>query len=193
MFEENYGTNMSERITIVLGHLQMESSYLDTVIESSLKIQELLRESRQSNPSSGDDAAKPSQIQAEKNERIAEQLGEIRWDISNQFIPVLVARKKLPEILKQFDPAKSTAPSLSQLSGMINEPFRTKLEDLGREIQDKLNRIYSINMGSQTILLYTLDYYERLLHGSEVKKSHYYNATGQSHSSYTASALNANC
>lgn len=199
MFDENYGTNMAERITIVLGHLQMESIYLDTVIESGREIQSILRQQRER--VSGDQSDEPHDeeatpgrfFQQERNERIRERLAELRSEISTRFLPVLEARKKLPGILKQFDPACAEAPSLTALSFLVAESYRTRLKELRDEIRSKLNQVYSITMGNQTVLIYTLNYYDQLLNGN-ADRPDYYNANGQTTSqNYGTNFLKTNC
>ncbi len=192
MFQQDFGTSVAERLTIVFGHLQMESLYLDTVIESGLEIQQILREQR-SIPTAvvGEEATAAQR----ENQKIMERLNQLRDGISKRFLPVLEARKKLPGVLKTFAPTgEDEAPSLTSLFFLINEPFRSKLKNLREEIRTKLDKVYSITMGNQTVLIYTLNYYDVLLNGN-APKSDCYNASGltQAQSFFKSTFVATNC
>lgn len=191
MFQEDFGTSVAERLTIVFGHLQMESLYLDTVIESGLEIQEILRKQRSIPTAVAGEEATLAQTETQK---IMQRLTELREEISERFLPVLEARKKLPAILKTFVPEGEESPSLSSLFFLIKDPFRSKLKNLREEIKKKLDKVYSITMGNQTVLIYTLNYYDVLLNGN-TPKSDCYDASGltQAQSFLKSTFVATNC
>lgn len=174
MSEQENSTSLAERLNIVFGHLEMESLYLDTVIESGLEIQEILRQQRNVPTGVTGDQSEAAQRETQK---IMERLGKLRDGISERFLPVLEARKKLPAILKSFAAEGEETPSLTSLFFMIEDPYRSKLKALRDEIRTKLDKVYSITMGNQTVLIYTLNYYDVLLNGNQ-PKSDCYNANG---------------
>lgn len=189
--EQEQEMSSPERLKLVFEHLQMESLYLDTVIESGLEIQEILRQQRNIPTGVTGDQATAAQQETRK---IMDRLGTLRENISERFLPVLEARKKLPDVLKTFVAEGEAPPSLTSLFFLIDDPYRSQLKVLRDEIRKKLDKVYSITMGNQTVLIYTLNYYDVLLNGNQ-PKSDCYNANGiaQSQTNTQSTFIATNC
>jgi flagellar biosynthesis/type III secretory pathway chaperone len=207
----NSNLPMNEKISFIVEHLRTESKHLDEVIESSLEMQAILRESRNHPPaklhvagdseSSERETESPSDkpngqnLQSERTERLNDRLRELRTDIAQRALPVLEGRKQLVEVLKAVDSNAEKTPSLSELATQVDEPLRTELKQLRSDIRSKLNQVHSISMGNQAVLLYTLDFYNRLLTGlsTDGEQSSYYNSTGRSQNHFAGSFVQTKC
>ena len=203
-----FNSPMNEKISFIVEHLRTESKHLDYVIESSLEIQSILREFRNNrasmrqeesdsntSPSETEKPNKKPDLRSRRTERSNERLRELRADIAQRALPVLEGRKKLVEILKAVDSTAEKTPSLVELASQVDEPLRTELKQLRSDIRSKLNQVHSISMGNQAVLLYTLDFYNRLLTGlsTDGEQSSYYNSTGRSQKRVAGSFVQTNC
>ena len=214
MYDPNTDSLSTESISFIVKHLSVESSHLDTVIESSLEMQAILRESRNSrvpgntlettnddkpsNENNSPDAETQSAnnlLQTERNRRLQDRLTKLRQEITQQAMPVLEGRRELVEILNAIQPSAEKTPSLSELSTKVEEPLRKELKQLRNEIRGKLNQVQSISMGNQAVLLYTLDFYNRLLTGlsTDGERSSYYDSTGQSQNRLAGGFVQTDC
>ena len=204
MSEAKSSSPMNEKIAFIVEHLRAESNHLDLVIESSLEMQSILRESRD-NRNPGKKAANEAEttsgkpesdgLQVERNQRLNDRLHELRSDIATRALPVLEGRKKLVEVLNAVDANSKKTPSLSELASQVDEPLRTELKQLRNDIRGKLNEVHAISMGNQAVLLYTLDFYNRLLTGlaTDGEQSSYYNSTGRSQNHIAGSFVQTKC
>ena len=208
MSNSKFNSPTNEKISFILEHLRTESNHLDYVIESSLEIQSILRgfrnqrtptrqEENDGNPGQNETAARdqPSDLQSKRIERSNERLHELRAKIAQRAVPVLNGRKKLVEMLKAVDSTAEKTPSLVELASQVDEPLRTELKQLRSDIRSKLNQVHSISMGNQAVLLYTLDFYNRLLTGlsTDGQQSSYYNSTGRSQNHVAGSFVQTKC
>jgi hypothetical protein len=181
---------LNAAVEFVLAHLQKESEYLDTVIQCSLRMKDLLRRrSTQTQPDDPTvpDAANPVELAA-GNEldrpdilEPHEQLTALRGDLARQFVPVLEGRQQMQSALGTVEPLLKNPPTAIALAAKLPDPQRRELKRLRLEIKDKLNEVRSITMGNQAVLLYTMDFYQRLLNGlsNEVPATNAYNADGR--------------
>ena len=196
-------SKMREKLSLIVRHLRVESTYLDTVVESSLKMQAILRERR--NPVS---VADPTQnelehaedgrvtgLQADLDQRLNQRMVKLRADIEQDFLPIASGRRILVDVLRSIDPDGEKTPTLSELAMRVEDPLRGELKSLRNEIRGKLNQVHSISMGNQAVLLYTLDFYNRLLAGlsTDDQQSNYYNANGRSQKHIAGSIVQTKC
>ncbi len=211
MFETISDSQMMEKITSIIDHLVIESKYLDSVIESSLEIQSLLRD-RQSFPSvslsqsstqsesNGTPTINPTPApspaaQADPSQKTAQRLTEIREQLAREFLPVMKGRQVMLETMNSIDAKQKQTPSVTALTLKVDEPLRSQLKQLRNEIRSKLHKVQSIAMGNQAILLYTMDFYNRLLNGlsRDQRPSNYYNATGKTQNHFSVNLIETNC
>jgi flagellar biosynthesis/type III secretory pathway chaperone len=191
MFMED-GKGMDVAVNFVLSHLKRESAYLDTVIQCSLKMKDVLHERRPHTKEQAQIEANAAKQAAQlkksgSNDPTApvlsgfEQLVALRSDLARQLVPVLEGRQQMTSTLDEFKPLTQGSPSVSMLAPKIEEPARSKLKKLRSEIKEKLNTIRAITMGNQAILIYNMDFYNRLLNGvsSEAPSAKAYNANGK--------------
>ena len=188
--DETFQTpELNVAIEFVLSHLRRESAYLDTVIECSLKMKDVLRE-RSTNPNAPSTAENATGTAALASETTAgsgpaslqshEKLDALRGDLARQFVPVLEGRQQMKSALKDFKPILET-PTVSSLATRLNEPDRRELKQLRDDIKEKLNEVRAITMGNQAVLIYTMDFYHRLLTGlsNDVEPAKAYNKSGK--------------
>ena len=211
MFETISESEMKEKARLVIDHLKAESNYLDSVIESSLEMQSLLRERKLFQPASVEPAnteskpANPSPLNqiphrahtapVERKPETTERLNQIREQLARESLPVMQGRKKMVETMNSIDPNQKQTPSVTALTLKVDEPFRSKLKELRKEIRAKLNQVQTIAMGNQAILLYTMDFYNRLLTGlsPDQQASKYYNSTGKTQNHFSVNLIETNC
>lgn len=184
----------NDQANFAINHLTLESQYLDSVIETSLEMQLILRE-RPATAATVNGNATNTALQLERNQRLKVRLSKLREKIAEQFLPVLEGRKQLVEFLKSVDPDQTKTPSVSALAMKVEEPHRSELKRLRCEIRGKLNQVQSISMGSQALLIYTLDFYSKLLTGisQDIRQPKYYNSLGRSQKQLAGSLLKTNC
>jgi flagellar biosynthesis/type III secretory pathway chaperone len=191
---------LNQQVETIIRHLHVESKYLDSVIEFSHEMQSVLR-TRRSTPSQPTAAVEPadnkpaSSIHAERTEQLKQKLDGLKQKIAREFLPVLEGRKKLAATLKRLDPNQETMPSATALALRVGEPWRSQLKQLRSEIRNKLNQAQSISMGNQALLIYTLDFYNRLLTGlsQDYRQSNYYNSMGHTQNQIAGSLVKTNC
>ncbi len=195
-------TERNIAIDYVLTHLRRESTYLDTVIECSLKIKDVLREpqTNPNAPTTPESATGPAEVSNETApSRPAalpshERLDALRSDLARQFVPVLEGRQRMKSALQEFKPILET-PNVSSLAPRLQEPARRELKQLRDDIKEKLNEVRAITMGNQAVLVYTMDFYHRLLTGlsSDVQPSKAYNKSGKLSNQVGSGMLQKEC
>ncbi len=200
MLDQTQTQRLQEQVEEIIQHLNVESKYLDSVIESSREMQSILRErgSASAKPASAsqpNETSPESSHHAERNKRLKQKLDQLKNDIAREFLPILEGRKRLLEVIRSLDPKHETTPSVTTLALLVDEPQRSKLKKLRSEIRNKLHQVQSISMGSQALLIYTLDFYNRLLTGlsQDYRQSNYYNAQGQTQNQFAGSLIKTNC
>jgi hypothetical protein len=162
----------------VLEHLRQESAYLDSVIACSLKMSELLKHSSYADQltvdaaNSGNRPAEPSPM---------EQLKQMRDDLVNEFAPIAEGRDVLNSTMLKLKSETEDPPSLRQLASELDGPVKDELMQLRSQIRDKLQDVQTITLGNQAVLIYTLDFYHRLMMGitGESPVAPSYNSHGQ--------------
>lgn len=177
-------------IEFVIHHLRRESEYLDTVIECSLKMKNILSQ-RQSMADSGHLSADSADTESSDPEPSAARpapdprqphakLDALRQDLARQFVPVHEGRQQMKVALQEFKPFLDS-PTVSALAPRLNDPARGELKKLRDDIKDKLNEVRAITMGNQAVLVYTMDFYHRLLTGlsSDIQPAKAYNKSGK--------------
>ena len=164
-------------VELVISHLRRESEYLDSVIDCSLKMKDVLRERRTIADS---ESANPAAANHTASAPQHEKLNELREDLTRQFVPVLEGRQQMKTVLEEFKPHLKT-PTVSSLAPRLNEPARNELKQLRNDIRAKLNEVRAITMGNQAVLIYTMDFYHRLLTGlsNDVEPAKAYNKSGK--------------
>jgi hypothetical protein len=175
---------------VILEHLQQESSYLDSVIDCSAKMTELL------NQSSFATAAPWKQSTSSPADKdLAESLNRMRVDLANQFGPVSEGRREMNSVLANLPIRADGATSLRELAPHLEGPLRDELNRLRSEIRDKLREAQAITLGNQAVLIYTLDFYHRLMTGiaGEAVATHSYNANGQMTHSHALHLVEKKC
>lgn len=181
---------LSFAVDLVINHLRRESDYLDTVIACSLKMKDVLRD-RPTNLHAENAAASAAFADSPASEQAApeqtpvapqthEKLDAMRGDLARQFVPVLEGRQQMKSALQEFKPYLDT-PTVSSLAPKLNEPARHELKQLRNDIRAKLNEVRAITMGNQAVLIYTMDFYHRLLTGlsNNVEPAKAYNKSGK--------------
>ncbi len=153
-----------------------------------------------SHPDSKNEAVSVPDLKAEQDNRIDQRLENLRRKIETDFIPVVKGRRTMIDVLRSLNPDAARTPTLTELAGTADEPMRSELKRLRNEIRDKLNQIQSISMGNQAVLLYTLDFYNRLLAGLSgggatpgLPQTNCYNASGQTNQPSTGNIVRTNC
>ncbi|MDE0934642.1 MAG: hypothetical protein OSA89_01895 [Mariniblastus sp.] len=176
-----------EKTRQVMQHLRQESVLLDAVIESSLEVQSILKEQR--NRQTGEMVPKNSDVESENkseltrahytdNEEVRTRLNRLNTEITEKFHPVLEARKKLPLLLNELEIQSEGPISVTQISRKLTEPMKSELMTLRNEVKSKYNEFSAIAMGNQTVLVYTLNYFDQLLTGNRTSLNSY-DASGQ--------------
>lgn len=176
-----------EKTRQVMQHLRQESVLLDAVIESSLEVQSILKEQR--NRQTGEMVPKNSDVGSENksemtrahytdNEEVRTRLNRLNTEITEKFHPVLEARKKLPLLLNELEIQSEGPISVTQISRKLTEPMKSELMTLRNEVKSKYNEFSAIAMGNQTVLVYTLNYFDQLLTGNRTSLNSY-DASGQ--------------
>lgn len=176
-----------EKTRQVMQHLRQESVLLDAVIESSLEVQSILKEQR--NRQTGEMVPKNSDVESENkseltrahytdNEEVRTRLNRLNTEITEKFHPVLEARKKLPLLLNELEFQSEGPISVTQISRKLTEPMKSELMTLRNEVKSKYNEFSAIAMGNQTVLVYTLNYFDQLLTGNRTSLNSY-DASGQ--------------
>ena len=155
-----------KQIEFLQNHLSQESDLLDALIESSLEVKELLRLQRSESRSAASHteapvSPKPASQQVERNEKVRKRLASMRDHFSQLSNPVLLSRQNLTQFLNSIKPGIS----LLEITRVVSEPEREALLNLRKTIKEKMNRFRTISVSNQTVLIYTLAFYQQLLHG----------------------------
>lgn len=201
---------------LVAHQLKAESKYLETVIASCTEMQSILRErgklgrrpvGSENPPSSSEEsvsmedsiapeeATDSTSLPAELERRSEQRIQDLRTATEANFHPIVGGRKGMIQALVAIDLQAKSTPTLTELASLVQEPRKSELKNLRIEIRSKLNQIHSISMGNQAVLLYTLDFYNRLLAGFSggTEQSSYYNASGRSENHIPGSIVQTNC
>ena len=112
------------------------------------------------------------------NEEVRTRLNRLNTEITEKFHPVLEARKKLPLLLNELEIQSEGPISVTQISRKLTEPMKSELMTLRNEVKSKYNEFSAIAMGNQTVLVYTLNYFDQLLTGNRTSLNSY-DASGQ--------------
>ncbi len=175
MDEMPHASVLAKKVNSIIRQLETESEFLDAVIESSLELQALLRVDRRSGATAERD--EPQTDAATRIVRLKEKLGR-------QFQPIKVGRDAMLEQIGSVEAHSNARQPLTakELARRVPDPQRSRLMQLRSEIRSKLNRIRAISMGNQAVLVYTMDFYNRLLTGLALRPSESggYDASGSS-------------
>ena len=212
---------LNETVERIIQHLELESRLLDSLIQSSERVHDLLASTTDPDASgrehSGAPAEFPTEVESasaiaskdeptthsgtipmsykfERNELTRRELETLQASIEANARPVQQARKMWNGLLQQLSQQSGQTLTVSRLAGLVPEELATPLLALRDEIRDKLNQFHSITSGNQIVLVYNLDFYGRMLGGNQQQRE-YYNANGQSAptSAPVASFLRTNC
>jgi len=184
---ENQQKQLMEKTRQIMQHLRQESVLLDAVIESSLEVQSILKEQRKRQTdelvSSNSEAEADQKLEVARshygrNEEVRARLNRLNSEITEKFHPVLEARKRLPLLLSELGMQVDTPVSVTNLSRKISEPMKSELMTLRNEVKTKYNEFSAIAMGNQTVLVYTLSYFDQVLAGGRSGLNSY-DASGQ--------------
>ena len=184
---ENQQNQLMEKTRQVMQHLRQESVLLDAVIESSLEVQSILKEQRKRQTdelvSSNSETEAGQKLEVARshygrNEEGRARLNRLNSEITEKFHPVLEARKRLPLLLSELEMQVDTPVSVTNLSRKISEPMKSELMTLRNEVKTKYNEFSAIAMGNQTVLVYTLSYFDQVLAGGRSGLNSY-DASGQ--------------
>ena len=184
---ENQQNQLMEKTRQVMQHLRQESVLLDAVIESSLEVQSILKEQRKRQTdelvSSNSETEAGQKLEVARshygsNEEVRARLNRLNSEITEKFHPVLEARKRLPLLLSELEMQVDTPVSVTNLSRKISEPMKSELMTLRNEVKTKYNEFSAIAMGNQTVLVYTLSYFDQVLAGGRSGLNSY-DASGQ--------------
>jgi hypothetical protein len=184
---ESQQKQLMEKTRQIMQHLRQESVLLDAVIESSLEVQSILKEQRKRQTdelvSSNSEAEADQKLEVARshygrNEEVRARLNRLNSEITEKFHPVLEARKRLPLLLSELGMQVDTPVSVTNLSRKISEPMKSELMTLRNEVKTKYNEFSAIAMGNQTVLVYTLSYFDQVLAGGRSGLNSY-DASGQ--------------
>lgn len=199
---ENQQKQLIEKTRQIMQHLRQESVLLDAVIESSLEVQSILKEQRKrqtdelvATNSEGETEHKLEMTRAHygKNEEVRARLNRLNSEITQKFHPVLEARKRLPVLLNDLGMQVDAPVSVTELSRQLAEPMKSELMILRNEVKTKYNEFSAITMGNQTVLVYTLSYFDQMLAGGRSSLNSY-DASGQTQKgSSESSFLKTSC
>lgn len=185
--QQNQQNQLMEKTRQVMQHLRQESVLLDAVIESSLEVQSILKEQRKRQTdelvSSNSETEAGQKLEVARshygrNEEVRARLNRLNSEITEKFHPVLEARKRLPLLLSELEMQVDTPVSVTNLSRKISEPMKSELMTLRNEVKTKYNEFSAIAMGNQTVLVYTLSYFDQVLAGGRSGLNSY-DASGQ--------------
>lgn len=199
---------MTDQLSQLFTHLRLESDFLDSLIQSSRDVQAILRNRVATDPSTDpsrgiapravrNNTSNPSATSLETSipsytgEQPQAQLQDLHQQMLRLAKPLIQSRRQLPEILRSLSQAPDQI-TLTAIASRLDQPIRSQLMDLRREIRAKMDQVYAISMGNQAVLIYTMDFYDRLLPGSRTDAG-CYNATGQTQNQYDAGVVRNHC
>ena len=190
-------------VQAIVEHLRRESAYLDTVIACSLKLKDLLNRPsvkvRANLPPKTSlrltESAATGDLAMIESGRSIEGLTTLRGDLARQFLPLIEGRQQLQSALQHFEPLFDAPPTLRDLAPRLAVPIRNELNQLRHDIKTKLQEVQAITMGNQAVLIYTLDFYHRLITGitGESPAPQAYNSHGQMTTPMSSSLLQKEC
>jgi hypothetical protein len=173
-----------EQVSFLLAHLRQESKLLDAAIVAGIEVKKMLRAQRNDasiKSQEGEVTETSSFAQIDRNEQVRKRLAKMQQQIAATSAPVVINRKKLTAFLAAIAPAGAASVSLSSLARSIEDPRRSELLKLKEGVKQKYQQFYAISMSNQTVLVYTLSYYDQLLGSSN--RGDFYNANGQTQAS----------
>ena len=108
---------------------------------------------------------------------------------------MLEGRRRLAGVRRELDPLLEGPTTVSMLAKITDEPSRSELIRVRREILDKINEVRAINVGNQAVLVYSINFYDRLLSGltGEDVAAPCYSATGEVTKTYAGNLLKTDC
>ncbi len=161
----------------ILEHLWQESTYLDSVIECSMKMSHLLSQSSYASQTDHDSESSPREPATSAHQ----QLNQLKQELTDSFEPVAAGRQQLQAALRKLEPFVEGTPTLRDLVPSLDLVTRDELEQLRIEIKRKIHDVQAMTLSNQAVLIYTLDFYHRLMTGitGESTSSKSYNAHGQ--------------
>ncbi len=198
-------TELQLAVQAIVDHLRRESEYLDTVIVCSLNMKDLLNRPRvtaRTNLTAKSPLAQTATAVTANAESLALETGNpldrltaLRGDLARQFLPLIEGRQRLQSTLQHFEPMFDTVPTLRDLAPKLAIPIRNELNQLRHDIKSKLQEVQAITMGNQAVLIYTLDFYHRLITGitGESPSPQAYNSHGQMMTPVASSLLQKEC
>lgn len=146
----------ADSVAFILKQLAAESAFLDDVIESCLQMQTIVRDGRNSRAENSSSKAR---------QEGSDPISGLRQQLEQRFEPIQQGRQQMLNLIASL-PLPTTVPrTAAELARRVEEPERGQLIGLRAEIRSKFNRIQAICMGNQALLVYTLDFYNRLLAG----------------------------
>lgn len=180
--------------TAILDHLQQESQYLDGVIACGMRMSDLLKQSSfNHSPSPNTESSAADSQSLPKND--LEQFNRLRSQLLDQYQPIATGRNKIQVVLTKLESETQNRPSLRELAPHLEPQVRDELNRLRTEIRQKLQDVQAITLGNQAILIYTLDFYHRLLMGitGESQAVRGYNSSGQMTQSSSCHLVEKQC
>ncbi len=169
----------------IVAHLRHESAYLDDVIACGQRMNSLLKRPSLQTPLSASAERQasvgPHQQLNSLPAKAHEQLEKIREELAKRFLPLAEGRQTMQSTIHKLATISNSEPTIRQLAAILDQPLREELHDLRIEIKSKIQIVQAITMGNQAVLLYTLDFYSRLMTGisGEIATNQGYNSHGQ--------------
>lgn len=190
---------LAGHLGFILDHLQSESEYLDVVIECSLKMKDILHKIRRHASPTGKQPSPEIDFEGSTGDNSIRdplsELNDLRENLLRQFLPVLEGRRRLASVRRELDPLLEGPTTVSMLAKITGEPSRTELTRIRREILDKINEVRAINVGNQAVLVYSINFYDRLLSGltgADIDAP-CYSASGEVTKTYAGNLLKTDC
>lgn len=155
----------------VMGYLQTESTHLDRMITTSRELQRQLHR-------------RPAQS--------ADDLPGVFAEIERRQLEINSERDRLLARLQELPGQPS---NLTSFTGLLEPVQQEQIRRLRAEIYDKLETIRSITLGSQMVLFYSLDFYQRMIRGLSGNDSTPggYSPGGRRDSLETGQVMTRNC
>jgi hypothetical protein len=129
---------------LAIGQLRAELNLLETVINECSEMQTVLRAG---------------------NADFESKMSEVRQRLDHTAEPVLKRRQGFLQQIGEVATLLGNNANLSSLIASVNSPMRDEIAALRREVLNKLNLIRSITWGNQAVLIYTMDFYQRMMAG----------------------------
>lgn len=145
----------------IADHLCKELALLEKVIGCSQRMQDLLQ--RSAIPVRFTSQSVHSQQTGQENG--LQGIHQIRNELSDEFDSISDQRVQFFQMIKDLSRESGPTPTLAQLVPRLPQKLRNQLTLLRTEIKSKLQEIQSMTMANQTVLMYTLDFYQRLISG----------------------------